>query len=119
MSDLLYRVAEDGGDAAGVAIGVDEGGSLDAIVALPFDCEAGIGLLQMDRFGIAVPGQTDRQWVGDVEQPGITGVGGKQDELTDGDDTAVVICDPQLLLSIEYSAWTWNGSSSCLRISCP
>ena len=43
MSDLLCWIAEDGGDAAGVAIGVDEGGSLNAILALPFDGEAGIG----------------------------------------------------------------------------
>ena len=46
MSDLLRGVAQDSRDAARVAINVDKGGALDTIVALPFDREAGIGLLQ-------------------------------------------------------------------------
>jgi len=73
----LCRVAENGREAAGVAIGVDEGWPLDTIVALPFDGEAGIGLLQVDRFGVSIPGQADGKLVGDIEQPGITGVGGE------------------------------------------
>ena len=77
MSDLLCGVAENGGDATGVAIGVDESWSLDMIVALPFDGEAGIGLLQVDLFRVTVPGQADSKLVGDVEQPRITGVGGE------------------------------------------
>ena len=61
MSEFSCGVAEDSGDAAGIAIGVDESGSLDTIVTLPFDGEAGIGLLQVDRFGIPVSGQTGRR----------------------------------------------------------
>ena len=95
----MCGVAKNGRDAAGVAIGVDEGGPFDAILALPFDREAGIGFLQMNRLGGTVFGQTDRKVVGGVEQPGIAGVGGKQDELTDGDDTAVVIGGPVLRIS--------------------
>ena len=86
MSDLLCWIAKDGGDTAGVAIGVDEVGSLNAIVALPFDGEAGIGFFQVDRFGVAISGEAGRKLVSDVEQPGITGVGGEEDELADGDD---------------------------------
>src|SRR5258708_40161798 len=97
---------------------------------------------------VPVPGQSGREVVGDVEQPGISGIGGKQDELTDGDHAPVVVGSlvldvtnlvgetealaiyhlpsrPALdgsaahsfFLSIEYSAWTWNGSSSCSPIS--
>ena len=77
VSDLLCGVAENGGDAAGVAIGVDESWSFDTLVALPFDGEAGIGLLQVDRFGVSIPGQTGGKLVGDIEQSGITGVGGE------------------------------------------
>ena len=73
----MCGVAEDSGDAAGVAIGVDESGPLDPVAALPFDGEAGIGLLQVDRVGVPVLGQTGGKLVGDVEQPGITGVGGE------------------------------------------
>ena len=73
----MCGVAEDRGDAAGVAIGVDERWALDAIAALPFDGEAGIGLLQVDGFGIPIPGQTGGKLVGDIEQSGITGVGGE------------------------------------------
>jgi hypothetical protein len=80
--------------------------------------------------------------IGDVEQPGITGFGGKQDELTDGDDAPVVIGSlvldvtnligkaealavhhlssrPALNGSAAHSAWTWNGSFSYSRISWP
>ena len=53
MSDLLCRIAQNGRDAAGVTICVDESWPLDTIVALPFDGEAGIGLLQVDRFGVS------------------------------------------------------------------
>ena len=86
VSDLLCGVAENGGDATGVAIGVDESWSFDTIVALPFDGEAGIGFFQVDRFGVAISGEAGRKLVSDVEQPGITGVGGEEDELADGDD---------------------------------
>ena len=86
MSDLLCGVTENGCDAAGVAIGVDESGPFDPVAALPFDGEAGIGFFQVDRFGVAISGEAGRKLVSDVEQPGITGVGGEEDELADGDD---------------------------------
>src|SRR5205085_4169873 len=63
----------------------------DPITALPFDGETGIGLFQVDRFGVAVFGQTDGKLGGGVEQPGITGVRGEEDELSDGDDPSVMI----------------------------
>ena len=44
-----------------------------------------------DRFGVAISGQTGGKLVGEVEQPGITGVGREEDELADGDNTPVVI----------------------------
>jgi hypothetical protein len=31
----------------------------------------------------------------------------------------LIVLRPTFFLSIEYSAWTWNGSSSCSRISYP
>ena len=86
MSEFFCGVAEDGRDAAGVAVGVDESGPLDPIAALPFDGEAGIGFFQVDRFGVAISGEAGRKLVSDVEQPGITGVDGEEDELADGDD---------------------------------
>src|ERR1035437_4790610 len=91
LSGLVGRIAEDGRAAAGIAISVDKGGPFDAIAALPFDRETGIGLLQMNRFGVAVPGRSGRKLIGDVEQPGISGIGGKQDDLTDGRYASVVI----------------------------
>jgi hypothetical protein len=45
-------------------------------MALPFEGKSGIGLLQMNRFGITYPGQADRKLICDVEQPG-TGVSGR------------------------------------------
>lgn len=48
-------MAEDGGDAAKVAIGVDEGRAFSTILALPSDGGTGIGLLQMNRLRIPIP----------------------------------------------------------------
>ena len=49
------------------------------------------GFLDVDRFALAVLGQPCGEPIGEVEQPGIAGLGGEQDQLRDGDDAAVVI----------------------------
>ena len=45
----------------------------------------------MDRFALAVSGQPRREPFGGIEQPGIAGFGGEQDQQADGHDTAVLI----------------------------
>ena len=60
-------------------------------MALPTDREGGIGFLDVDRFVLAVSSQPCREPIGGVEQPSIAGFGGEQDQLTDGNDAAVVI----------------------------
>jgi hypothetical protein len=57
-----------------VAVGVDKGGSLNAIAPLPFDRETGIGLLQVNRFGVTAPRQSGRKLIRDVKQPGVAGI---------------------------------------------
>ena len=59
------------------------------IAALPTDGEGGIGFLDVGRFALAVSSQPCGEPIGGVEQPGIAGFGGEQDQLTDGDDAAV------------------------------
>lgn len=61
------------------------------IVALPSDHETGIGLLQMNWFRVSIPGQPGRKFIGDVEQPGVSGLGGEQYQLTNGDHALVVV----------------------------
>src|SRR6476620_8443745 len=78
----------------GILIGVNERWSVDAIVALPTDRERGIGFLDVDRFALPVSSQPCREPIGGVEQPGIAGFGAEQDQLTDGDDAAVMIGCP-------------------------
>src|SRR6202040_4344771 len=87
---------EDGGDPAGVLIRVNECRSLEAVAALPTDRKRGIGFLDVDRFALPVSSQPCREPIGGVEQPGIAGFGGEQDQLTDGNDAAVVIGCPAL-----------------------
>src|SRR5262245_47381789 len=70
---------------------IDEGGSVDAIAPLPPDGERGIGLLDVDRFAVAVSSQSYREPVVGVEQPGIAGFGGEQDQLADSHDTVVLM----------------------------
>src|ERR1700747_3398039 len=65
--------------------------SLDAVAALPTDRERGIGFLDVDRLALALSSQPCGGLTGGVEQPGIAGFGGEQDQLTDGDDAAVVV----------------------------
>jgi hypothetical protein len=63
----------------GVVIRVDERRSLDAVAALPTDRERGIGFLDVDRFALPVSSQPCREAIGGIEQPGIAGLGGEQD----------------------------------------
>src|SRR5262249_6139559 len=77
--------------SAAIVIRIDEGGSVDAIAPLPTDGERGIGFLNVDRFAVAVSSQSCREPVAWVEQPGIAGFGGEQDQLADGHDTALLM----------------------------
>ena len=74
----MRGVSEGSGDPAAIPIGVNEGGPLDAIMALPVDREGGIGFFDVDRFGLAITGEPRGELIGRVEQPGIAGFGGKQ-----------------------------------------
>src|ERR1700745_3519792 len=49
-----------------------------------------LGSLEVAPLAVAASSQPCREPIGGVEQPGITGFGGEQDQLTDGDDAAVV-----------------------------
>src|SRR5258706_12237680 len=57
LAQLIGRVAEDGGDPAGVLIRVNECRSLEAVAALPTDRDRGIGFLDVDRFCLPVSSQ--------------------------------------------------------------
>ena len=83
-------------DAPGLAIGIDEGGSLDAIVALPIDDDGGIVFFDVDGFGVAVAGQPCGELIGRVEQPGVAGFGREQDKLTNSDDAPMAVSRPAL-----------------------
>jgi len=87
--EYLRRVTQDGDGPSGYAIGVDKGRSLDVIPAVPADGKRGIGFFNLDRLAFASMSQPCGQPVGGVEQPGIAGLGGEQDELRDGNDPAV------------------------------
>jgi hypothetical protein len=89
LGDAVGGVAEDGENPAGDAVAIDEGRTVDAIVPGPGNGEAGLSVLDMDRFGLTIASQSSGQPLG-VQQPGITGVGGKQCQRTDTDKTSVV-----------------------------
>src|SRR5260370_9912538 len=92
----MRLISEDGAYAVCVAIDVDEWRSLDAIVALPSDREGGISLVDVDRFGVSIPGQSCSELVGRVKQPGIARFAREQDELTDADHASGVVGCPTL-----------------------
>ena len=77
--------------AARITIRIDEGCAFDAVVAHPIDREGSVGLFDVERFGVAVAGEAERQVIVAVDDPSIAGFTGKQRELTDGDDASIVI----------------------------
>ena len=79
-----------------MAIGVDEGRSVEAIASGPSDLEAGVGFLKGDRFGIAVAGEAGGKVIGGVEEPSIASFGREQDKLVGGDDASVTSGGPSL-----------------------
>src|SRR5262245_56864643 len=90
MRQLMRRISEDGAYSTCVAINVDECRSLDAKAALPTDREGGISLVDVDRFGVSIPGQSCSELVGRVKQPRIARFAREQDELTDTDHASTL-----------------------------
>ena len=66
---LLRGVSEDGSGPARLAVRVDERIALDTVVPLPLDGEVGVGLFDVDGFGIAVPCQRRGERILFIEQP--------------------------------------------------
>ena len=93
---LVRRIAEDGRHAAAVAIGIDEGRSVEAIGAGPGDLEAGVGFLKGDGFRVAVASEAGGEAIGGVEEPSIACFGREQDKLVGGDDASVTSGGPSL-----------------------
>jgi hypothetical protein len=68
-----------------LTIGIDEGRSVEAIVAGPSDLEGGVGFLKGDGFRIAVAGEACGDVVGGIEEPSIACLGREEDKLVGGD----------------------------------
>ena len=79
-----------------MAIGVDEGRSVEAIASGPSDLEAGVGFLEGDGFRVAVAGEACGEVIGGVEEPSIACFGREQDKLVGGDDASVTSGGPSL-----------------------
>ena len=58
---LVGGVAKRGCNAAGVAIGEDECSAFDAVEPLPVDRKGRSGFLDVERFGVALAGEPERQ----------------------------------------------------------
>ena len=86
----MRGVSEDGRDAPGLAIGIDEGGSLDAIVALPIDDEGGMVFFDVEVFGVSVSGHAGGEVTVGIEQPCVAGFGREQYQRTDSHKTTIV-----------------------------
>src|ERR1700733_13559124 len=96
VNEFVGWVPEDGDDATGIPIRIDERRPIDAIVALPLDSEHGRGFQDLDRFSFAISGEPCGEEISAVEQPCIAGFGREQDQLTNRDDASVVLGRPVL-----------------------
>src|SRR5208337_2685629 len=92
----LGRITDYGGDAATLTISIDEGWSVEAIVAGPSDLEAGVGFLPGDGFRVAVAGEACGEAIGGVEEPSIACFGREEDQLVGGDNASVASGCPSL-----------------------
>jgi hypothetical protein len=79
--ELFGWVTEDRRRPAGITIDVDEASALDAVLPLPLDRERRVGVLDLDRFGIALAGDQHGQVIARIEQPSIAGFGREQPQL--------------------------------------
>ena len=73
MFQLVRRVSQDGSGSPRVPIDEDECRPVDAVVPVPLDGEFGVGLFDVDGFGIAVSCQRRGEPVLFIEQPSISG----------------------------------------------
>ena len=91
VGEFVGWVSEDGDDATGILIRIDERRPIDPIAALPFDGKRGRGFHDLDRFSFAISGEPCGEEISAVEQPCIAGFGREQDQLTNRDDASVVV----------------------------
>jgi len=59
-------------------------------VALPVDRKGSFSFFDVERFGVALAGEAERQVIFTVDDPGVSGFAGEQRELTDCDDAPIV-----------------------------
>src|ERR1700740_2160966 len=92
----MRGISEECACSACVSINVDECRSVDAIVALPTDREGGISLVDVDRFGVSIPGQSCSVLGGRANHPRIARFSREQEELTDTDHASGGVGCPTL-----------------------
>lgn len=88
--DAAGGIAQDGDNAAGIAVYVHESVAVDSVCAFPADGKPRLCLLDVNLFRISVPRQPRGQVILRIKQPGITGVGREQDQRNDGDEAPMV-----------------------------
>src|SRR5262249_9598443 len=92
LLQLPRRIPQYGSGSAGLAVDEDESRTLDAVVPPPLDAEVGVGLLDVDGFGIPVPCERRGEPILPIEQPGIPCLGGEEDKLPERNDSSIVSC---------------------------
>jgi hypothetical protein len=96
VSEFVGRISEDGDDPTALPIRVNERRPVDAIAARPADGERSIGILDVDRFALAISGEPHGEEIRAVEQPRIADGSREQHQLTNSDDAAVMLGRPAL-----------------------
>ena len=71
VDEFFGWVPEDGDDATGIPIRIDERRAIDAVAALPLDGERGRGFRDLDQFSFTISGEPCGEEISAVEQPCI------------------------------------------------
>src|SRR5262249_22186499 len=96
LSNFGSGIAKDRDDPAGFSVCVHECATFNVVVAFPADCEVGVGFLELDGLGIPISGKSCSELVGRVQHPGISSLGRKEHQRTDGDKAGIVLSSPAL-----------------------
>jgi len=89
-------IAKDRSEASGLSVCVDECATFNVVVTFPADCEVGFGFLEVDGLGVPISGKSCSEVVGGVQHPGISSLGRKEHQRTDGDKAGIVFSRPAL-----------------------
>jgi hypothetical protein len=87
----LYWITSNCNETPRLVVLIDECLAVDAVTSLPADGIIGVGFLDVDRNWVPVIGESRGELVCRVQNPGVRGLGGKQNQRPDADNATIML----------------------------